>query len=433
MREVPPHHRDRTAAHLRPRRAVRHGCRSHSSDLLGRVPAADGVHRRLARRARRRSRSQGDVRRIRLFLDGVELDPLDPRIARRRPRSTTCRSTRSRKLRIERGADEVRVYARSWRVDRTDAVHARRRLHGRPEHQPVSRLLRSALRRTARRSRSRPSSTTRSPTARCRRPDALNLMLRVGTTHGPWSGDLFAERSESQSRRPGRASATASSSTRHGARLRDARTTAYARIGNGDPERGRWFQMLASVEHVHAARRAQSSKLPRHAGGHDDRGPRLDRRSRTSTCSPAALTAARSRRQRRGAAPRRSGVRDAVTLRTRVIRSGLALARRCSPRRERALSEPAWRRRCASRRSSRVALLGTVSHDAGAGRFDRLLGDTVRVRRRSSANGAYPAGHGLLRSSASTARGRRLRARRAHELARRGGTPRSTICGSAAA
>jgi hypothetical protein len=87
------------------------------SDLLGRVPGMTefttgwiGAPSTVA--------MLGDVRRVRIFLDGVELDPLDPR-QRGAPSVNDLPLLSLEELRIERGADEVRVYARTWRVDRT--------------------------------------------------------------------------------------------------------------------------------------------------------------------------------------------------------------------------------------------------------------------------------------------------------------------------
>jgi hypothetical protein len=213
------------------------------SDLLGRVPGlteftagwigsptSDAV--------------LGDVRRIRLFLDGVELDPLDPR-QRGAAAPNDLPLLTLEEIRIERGADEVRVYARTWRVDRTTpytradvatgdqntnlyrAFFGRRFAHG------------EALQVTAEQFSTQPIRALPSS-------DALNLMLRVGTTHGPWSVDLFAQRG-SRNRAPwiGFGDFTGRIDSIPG--LKTQRTTAYARVGNGDPERGRWIQLVASA------------------------------------------------------------------------------------------------------------------------------------------------------------------------------------------
>ena len=231
------------------------------SDLLGRVPGLTefttgwlGAPAAVA--------YSGDVRRIRLFLDGVELDPLNPRDARRRRRRTTCRSTTLEELRIERGADEVRVYARSWRVDRTTpytradvvtgdqntnlyrAFFGRRYAHG------------EALQLAAEQYNTQPIRAL--PSSDALQPHAARRARRTGRG----TADLFARAKQSQPRARGSAfggrridDATRSTGSR------PSSLTAYARLGNGDPDRGRWFQLLAAGEQVHAlaARRRTTS------------------------------------------------------------------------------------------------------------------------------------------------------------------------------
>lgn len=214
------------------------------SDLLGRVPGITefttgwlGAPTVVA--------SQGDFRRIRIFLDGIELDPMDRRSQGTAPVNDLPLHSLE-EVRIERGADEVRVYARSWRVDRTTpytradiatgdqntnlyrAFFGRRYGHG------------EALQIAAEQYNTQPD--RRMPST-----GGLHIMGRMGMTHGPWSGDLFAERSDiDRGRWAGIGNPIIATDTIPGWETR--RTTAYARIGNGDPERGRWMQLLASVE-----------------------------------------------------------------------------------------------------------------------------------------------------------------------------------------
>jgi hypothetical protein len=189
--------------------------------------------------------SEGDLRRIRVFLDGIELDPLD-----RRSQGLAAVSDLPlhalEEVRIERGADEVRVYARSWRVDRTTpytradiatgdqntnlyrAYFGRRYDHG------------EALQISA-------EQNSTQPDRRLPSTSGLHIMGRFGTTHGPWSGDLFAERSDvDRGKWTGNGNFLETLDTIPGWETR--RTTAYARVGNGDPEVGRWIQLVAAVE-----------------------------------------------------------------------------------------------------------------------------------------------------------------------------------------
>ena len=227
------------------------------SDLLGRVPGVTeftagwlGAPTVVA--------SQGDLRRVRIFLDGIELDPLDRRAQGTSP-ANDLPIHALEEVRIERGADEVRVYARSWRVQSTDpytradigtgdqntnlyrAFFGRRYSHG------------EALQISAEQFNTQPD--RRLPST-----GGLHLMGRLGLTHGPWSGDLFAERSDiDRARWAGVGNFLLATDTVPSWETR--RTTAYARIGNGDPERGRWFQLLASLESFRGAPRAVPSLL----------------------------------------------------------------------------------------------------------------------------------------------------------------------------
>ena len=181
--------------------------------------------------------------RVRLFLDGVELDPLDPR-NRGAPAPNDMPLATLEELRIERGSDEVRVYGRTWRVNRTTpytrtdvatgdqntnlyrAFFGRRFAHGEAVQLFAEQYSTQPI-------RALPSS------------DALNLMFRVGTTRGPWSVDLFTQRSgRNRAQWVGFGNSIQTIDTIPGAET--VRSTSYARIGNGDPERGPWFQLMAA-------------------------------------------------------------------------------------------------------------------------------------------------------------------------------------------
>ena len=225
------------------------------SDLLGRVPGVTeltaGWHSAPVTVA-----SMGDLRRVRVFLDGLELDPLD-----RRAQGTAAPNDLPlhalEELRIERGAEEIRVYATSWRVDRTDpytradigtgdqntnlyrAFFGRRYDHG------------EVLQLSAEQSSTQPE--RRLPTS-----SELHVMARVGTVRGPWKGDLFAERSD-RDRAPwvGVGNPAEQLDTIAGQATR--RTTAYMRLANGDPELGRWFQLLVAAESWRGSPRTSTS------------------------------------------------------------------------------------------------------------------------------------------------------------------------------
>ena len=214
------------------------------SDLLGRVPGLTefttgwlGAPSVVA--------SQGDLRAVRIFLDGLELDPMGRRAQGVSPANDLPLHALE-EVRIERGAEQVRVYARSWRVERTNpytradiatgdqntnlyrAYFGRRYDHG------------EALQIAA-------EQYSTQPDRRLPSSDALHVMGRLGLTHGPWSTDLFAERSDVD-RAPWVGTGSSLDTRDTVAALRYRRTTAYARFGNGDPERGRWMQVLLGAE-----------------------------------------------------------------------------------------------------------------------------------------------------------------------------------------
>ena len=201
--------------------------------------------------------SQGDFRRVRIFLDGIELDPMDRRARGVAPVNDLPLQTLE-EVRIERGADEVRVYARSWRVDRTVAftradiatgdlnTNLYRAYFGkRYEHG-------EALQFSAEQYNTQPDTRLASS-------DGLSVMGRVGVQRGPWNADAFATRvSRNRAKWTG---------TGNAADIRDTvpeltmvRTTGVLRLANGDPEGGRWFQAVAS-SHENRDKKRESTSI----------------------------------------------------------------------------------------------------------------------------------------------------------------------------
>ncbi|MDB4898328.1 MAG: TonB-dependent receptor plug [Gemmatimonadetes bacterium] len=189
--------------------------------------------------------SQGDMRRVRVFLDGIALDPMDLR-ARGVTPVNDLPLYALEELRIERGAEEVRVYATSWRVDRTTAYtradigtgdqntnlyrafFGRRYDHG------------EALQLAAEQASTQPNRLVEST-------NSQRMMARLGLTHGPWSWDLFAERTQ-RARGPWMGQGDFTQTRDTVPALDSRRTLAYLRIGNGDPDLGKWIQLIASAD-----------------------------------------------------------------------------------------------------------------------------------------------------------------------------------------
>ena len=214
------------------------------SDLLGRVPGLTefttgwlGAPSVVA--------SLGDLRGIRVFLDGLELDPMGRR-AQGASAVNDLPLHALEEVRIERGAEQVRVYARSWRVERTNPytradiatgdqnTNLYRAYFGR-RYQRGEAFQLAAEQFSTQPDRSLPSS------------GGLHVMGRVGLTRGPWSADLFGTRSDID-RAPWVGTGTSVETIDTVAALQVRRTTAYLRFGNGDPDRGRWFQFIAAAE-----------------------------------------------------------------------------------------------------------------------------------------------------------------------------------------
>ena len=200
--------------------------------------------------------AEGDLRRVRVFLDGLEMDPMDVR-SRGTSAAGDLPIQALEEVRIERGAEEIRVYARSWRVDRTipftradimtgdqnsnlyRAWFGRRYDHG------------EAIQVAAEQYSSQP--TSRLPSS-----DALNVMLRLGTTRGPWSADAFLQRSHRN--RANWAGIGNTAETRDTVpAIETNRSTSYLRLGNGDQEQGRWLQLIASSNSFLAKQRSSTS------------------------------------------------------------------------------------------------------------------------------------------------------------------------------
>ncbi len=200
----------------------------------------------------------GDPGAVRVFLDGVEIDALDPRTGNVLDLTEIPLWTLE-EVRVERGARELRVHLRSWRYDRTIAntrvdvgtgdlgtnlyrgFFGKRYAHGE--------VLQVGMQQYA---TSDPRTGFLGQGAGGR---SLALMLRTGWARGPWSVDGFVVR-DGRTRNTEVAYTTRAL---NGAQLlgtqvadsipalRATRTDAYVRGAYGDPESGPWLQALAAT------------------------------------------------------------------------------------------------------------------------------------------------------------------------------------------
>jgi hypothetical protein len=346
------------------------------SDLLSRVPGLTeftagwlGAPSAIA--------SQGNFRKVRLFLDGLEIDPIDPR-ARGVAQPNDLPIFSLEEVRIERNAEEVRVYARSWRVDRTTPYSRadvftgdqntnlyRAFLGKRFAHGEVLQF--AAEQFSTQPERSLPSS------------DGLNFMLRAGASRGPWSGDLFAERID-RSRGPWVGSGNSADNIDTLPGLESQRTTAYARLANGNPDHGRWIQFLASMEDFRLSPRESNDFLPTANPSAGDSGTVAP--DSTIFVSQYLLTGGLSYGPFRVSGSERlrtSGGRHWLVPSARASLVWPMLSASLFTEGETPTTPTRYEATVRLSPIDRIAFVGAASHTA-LGLMERLLGDTVRGR-----------------------------------------------------
>lgn len=184
----------------------------------------------------------GDARRVRVFYDDIEMDDLDARDGGVLDLSTIQLWTLER-VTLERSATELRIYLRSWRVERTTAytrtdvstgnenTNLYRGYYGkRYDH---GQLLQVAGQQYG------TNSTHSSGSG-----DQLSLLTRIGVGGKAWSIDAFANRTH-----PTRATQVPFlPGSDHPAipPMNSTRTLAYVRAGFGSSDSGPWLQAMMS-------------------------------------------------------------------------------------------------------------------------------------------------------------------------------------------
>jgi hypothetical protein len=212
-------------------------------DLLDRMPGVTGLRSGWISQPMVSS-FLGDPARVRVFLDGLELRELDPRMEGGGGRMwdlTQIPLWALDDIRVERGATEVRIHLRSWRVDRTtpytrtdvytgdQATNLYRGFFGRRyRHGEVLQLAGQQF--------------GNNPGRSIESSDQLGVLARVGQAWDRWSGDAMLLRGD---RNRGRAFTETLADTIPS--TESTRTDAYVRGGWGTPEQGLWVQALASA------------------------------------------------------------------------------------------------------------------------------------------------------------------------------------------
>ena len=183
----------------------------------------------------------GDVRRVRVFYDGVERDELDPRAGG--PLDLTQINLWSLDdAAIEQGAGEIRVHLRSWRVTNTSPSTRTDVSTGDQQ----TNLFRGFFGRRYGRGEAAQFAAQEFGTTPPRRfgssSDQLGAVVRAGWASGRWSVDVHGNRTSRH-----RGVITAEFSGDSIPSVESTRMDAYFRAGYGDPDTSRvWAQALAS-------------------------------------------------------------------------------------------------------------------------------------------------------------------------------------------
>ncbi len=184
----------------------------------------------------------GDPGRVRVFLDGLELLELDPRMNGVWDLSQIPLWALD-DIRIERGASELRIFMRSWRVDRTtpftrtdvytgdQSTNLYRGLFGRRyRHGEVTQLAGQQF--------------GTDPGRNTAGSDQLGAMGRIGVAQKRWSADAFLLRLDRN-----RALTLNQNPIDTIPSTESTRTEAYVRFGWGSPDSGEgpWIQGIANA------------------------------------------------------------------------------------------------------------------------------------------------------------------------------------------
>jgi hypothetical protein len=185
----------------------------------------------------------GDVGRVRVFYDGLEVDPLDPRMGGALDLGS-IQIWSAEEVRVERGADELRVHIRSWRARRTTPYTRADVGTGDQE----TNLYRGFFGRRFQRGEALQVAAQQLSTTPSRLGASANhaaVHARVGWAGGWWSIDAALLRAT-----PNRGAIFSAQRRDTILSLAATETDAYLRVAYGDPDAGPWAQLiLGGQEH----------------------------------------------------------------------------------------------------------------------------------------------------------------------------------------
>jgi hypothetical protein len=177
--------------------------------------------------------------RVRVFYDGIEIEPFDERTGGLLELGEIQLWTLEEVL-VERGADELRVHLRSWRVDRTTTASRTDIFTGDEDTNFYRGFLgRRFTHGEAVQAGFQQYGTTGTPSGG---GDELALIARLGWAGTRASVDGFGIRARRQR------NAQESDDGNVIPRLNYIRRDAYGRIGMGDPDRGGWAQVVLASQ-----------------------------------------------------------------------------------------------------------------------------------------------------------------------------------------
>lgn len=209
------------------------------ADLLERVPGLTMMHAGWIS-APAVGAYLGDIRRVRVFYDGVELAPLDPR-ARGSLDLTQVNLWSAEDASIEQEPEEVRVYLRSWRIVNTTPYTRVDMSTGDQQTNLYRGFYGQRLDNGMAIQFGAQQYGTTPPSSFGTSSDQLGLIARIGWAKKDWSVDAFSTRVSRH--RGGIFGEAAGDSLRS---VESARTYSYVRGGYGDPDASPfWGQLMA--------------------------------------------------------------------------------------------------------------------------------------------------------------------------------------------
>ncbi|MFN2566242.1 MAG: hypothetical protein ABR499_14695 [Gemmatimonadaceae bacterium] len=205
----------------------------------------------------------GNPAAVRVFYDGMEVDPLDPRMGGMLDLGSIQLWT-AEEVSVERGADEIRVHVRSWRAHRTTPYTRADVGTGDQE----TNLYRGYFGRRFQRGEALQLSAQQFSTTPARLGGSSNhaaVHARVGWAKGLWSVDATVLRAS-----PDRGTIlTPLFGTASGEPAQDTivpvaatETLGYFRAAYGDPEAGPWAQLLVGGQEYRFTGRAAATTDP---------------------------------------------------------------------------------------------------------------------------------------------------------------------------